>query len=110
MEVYTAHYSYIGSDRLDITVKTGKKTFAPTWEMVMKTKKGLMSQEEYTHKYTELMRISYRENRQEWEELLARNRVVLVCFCPAGAFCHRALLAEMLEKLGAKYMGEINLD
>jgi len=108
LEVYTAQYSYNGPHRLDITVKSGNKAFAPTWEMVMKTKKGKMSIEEYTHRYTELMRKSYRENRSEWDKLLACEKVVLVCFCPPGAFCHRVLLAQMLEKLGAKYMGEID--
>ncbi len=109
MHVYTSHYSYKGPHRLDITVKTGNKAFAPTWEMVMKSKKGIMSQEEYTKRYVEKMRKSYLENREEWGRLLKRNKVVLVCFCSADAFCHRIILAKMLEKLGADYMGEIEV-
>ena len=46
--VWTAQYQYKGPDRLDITVKTGIKAFAPTWEMVMKSKQGKLSEEEYT--------------------------------------------------------------
>ncbi len=109
MQVYTSQYSYKGPDRLDITVKTGNKAFAPTWKMVMQSKKGIMSKEEYTKNYMELMRKSYLENMEEWEKLLNRDKAVLVCFCPAGAFCHRLILAKMLEKLGAEYMGEIEV-
>jgi uncharacterized protein YeaO (DUF488 family) len=53
------------------------------------------------------MRLSYKENRKRWDELLNQDEVVLVCFCKAGDFCHRVLLAEILVKLGAEYKGEI---
>lgn len=107
VKVYTAQYSYSGKDRLDITVKSGDKTFAPTWKMVMDFKSGRITQEEYTKLYYELMRQSYQSNRQRWDEVLAMNRVVLVCFCHEGVFCHRLLLARILQKLGAEYCGEI---
>lgn len=106
-EVFTAQYSYRGPDRVDITVKTGLQAFAPTWDMVMGYKRGSITKEEYTARYHDMMVASYAENRATWEELLARDRVVLVCFCPSGAFCHRVLLAHYLEKLGAHYGGEL---
>lgn len=40
MKVFTSQYKYKGKNRFDITVKSGDKTFAPTWEMVMGYKKG----------------------------------------------------------------------
>lgn len=107
LQVYTSQYKYKGEDRYDITVKTSDKTFAPTWDMVMGTKQGKMTYKEYTEKYYELMRKSYKNNRRKWDELLNRDRVVLVCFCRPGEFCHRILLAEILVKLGAQYIGEI---
>ena len=66
MLLYTTQISVVkklGLDRdsryLDITVKSGDKAFAPTWKMVMGSKQGKITDEEYTHQYTELMRKSY---------------------------------------------------
>ena len=106
LKVYTSQYKYRGKNRLDITVKTGKKIFAPTWDMVMGIKHGTMSYEEYTRKYYQLMRKSYKENKNEWNELLNKDEVVLVCFCKPNDFCHRYLLAYILAKLGAVCRGE----
>jgi len=112
MVVYTAHYSTRDIDRLDVTVKGRDplgQYFAPTWEIVMQVKKGIISQDEYTAAYHQLMLTSYRLHRDKWEELLARSRVVLVCFCPSGTFCHRTLLAGYMQKLGAKNGGELEV-
>ena len=57
LKVYTAQYGYRGKDRLDITVKSGDRTFAPTWDMVMDYKSGKITQEEYTEMYYDLMRM-----------------------------------------------------
>jgi uncharacterized protein YeaO (DUF488 family) len=107
MKVYTSQYNYNGDNRLDITVKTGWNVFAPTWDMVMNYKDGKISQEEYTKQYYDKMRISYANRRDDWNWLLRQEEVVLVCFCKAGDFCHRLLLADILVKLGAEYLGEI---
>lgn len=116
LTVFTSQLYYSGPDRLDITAKTGARsrlglvvgsTFAPTWDLVMGYKQGRVTQEEYIARYTELMRESYRRYRSQWEELLARDRVVLVCYCPEGNFCHRQVLAELLVKCGATHGGEI---
>lgn len=117
LTVFTSQLSYRGPDRLDITAKTGVRsrlgsvtgsTFAPPWDLVMGYKQGRVTQEEYIARYTELMRESYRRYRSQWDELLSMERVVLVCYCPAGSFCHRLLLAELLAKCGAAYEGEIS--
>lgn len=109
MKLYTAQYRYSGSDRLDITVK-GKdligKYFAPTWKMVMFSKEGKISWDDYQQMYRELMQKSYQENRNIWDEILGRDEVTLVCFCDSVANCHRYLLAGYMRKLGADYMGE----
>jgi uncharacterized protein YeaO (DUF488 family) len=107
LQVYTSHYSYRGLRRFDITVKKGSDVFCPEWEMVMAYKNGNMSIKEYTSKYHKMMQDSYKENREVWNRLLQADYVVLVCFCKAGEFCHRLLLAEYLEKCGANYVGEI---
>ena len=109
MDLYTAPYDYSGKDRLDITVK-GKdpigKVFAPTWKMVMGSKKGVIAWETYVEQYRDLMRQSYVQHRASWEELLLRKEVTLVCFCKDFKRCHRYLLAGYLSKLGAIYQGE----
>jgi len=106
MKVWTGRVGYAGSDGLDVTVKSGNKAFAPTWDMVMGHKRGQMSDSEYVERYYTLMRRSYREQRQTWDWLLSQDEVTLLCYCAKGKFCHRTLLAEILVKLGAQYMGE----
>ena len=83
---------------LDITVKSGDPVFAPTWDMVMGWKQGWMSQDEYVRRYTEMMRESYRRNKDRWLEVL-KHDVILTCYCRAGDFCHRYLLRDMLVKV-----------
>ncbi len=107
LKIHTSHYSYSGDNRLDITVKTGNKAFAPTWDMVNGFKQGLLSEDDYTREYYRLMRDSYRKNRHEWDKVLTMDEVVLVCFCGKNSFCHRRLLADILAKLGGQYEGEI---
>ncbi len=109
MKLYTAQYNYAGKDRLDITAK-GKdpvgKVFAPAWKMVMGSKEGKITREEYTKMYHSMMLSSYESYRDIWEEALGRDMVTIVCFCKAGSFCHRYLLAKYCSKLGAVYLGE----
>lgn len=42
-----------------------------------------------------------------WRDLLAKERVVAVCFCNEPHKCHRGLLAQFLVKMGATYAGEL---
>ena len=60
----------------------------------------------YSKDYTEEMRQSYRMHRAEWDALLARDVVTLVCFCINPQRCHRTVLAGILGKLGADVKGE----
>lgn len=61
----------------------------------------------YVPAYLAEMRESYRRDPEAWRKLLARERVVLVCYCTDPARCHRTLLAErILVKLGAEARGE----
>ena len=113
LKVYTAQYSYEGPNRTDITVKTAKPPwdiFAPTWDMVKEylANPGPYQEKVYIAKYEAMVANAYVANRDALITLLHSSEVrVLVCFCKAGAFCHRVLLAKHLEALGAEYLGEI---
>jgi uncharacterized protein YeaO (DUF488 family) len=74
--------------------------------MVMGSEEGKISWDKYRQMYQGLMQKAYLEHRNIWDEILSRDEVTLVCFCRTGSDCHRYLLAEYLEKLGAEYMGE----
>jgi uncharacterized protein YeaO (DUF488 family) len=109
MEFYTAQYRYSGQDRMDITAKSKEplgKIFSPTWKIVDAYKYHNMSEEEYSLRYLHEMRISYLKYREKWNEVLNKSLITVVCFCPAGEFCHRLELAKILQTLGAKYNGE----
>lgn len=115
LTVYTAQYRYKGPNRADITVKNAIppwKVFAPTWDMVneyLKSPKGVYDEKMYIARYEAIVANAYVANKDGVTTLIHSNDTrVLVCFCKAGAFCHRVLLAKHLESLGAKYLGEIN--
>lgn len=62
----------------------------------------------YSAAYLAEMRESYRTQRAAWDALLARERVVLVCYCTDAERCHRTPLArDILPRLGAQYAGEV---
>jgi uncharacterized protein YeaO (DUF488 family) len=137
LQVHTSRINYGGPDRLDVTMKTsreavkkGKRSpgapFAPTQRLVYWGKNMLRIAEKkrlngdraadafedwawqtYGQRYHMQMKLSYAKLREAWDELLARDRVVLVCFCVDPARCHRRLLAEYLEKCGALDRGEL---
>lgn len=107
--VHTARIDYAGPDRLDISRKSGVSAFAPSWPLLRATLPkfgGTLPWEEYVTRYTAEMRVSYREHRWQWDALLARDEVTLVCFCVDPLRCHRTVLAGILGKLGADVRGE----
>jgi uncharacterized protein YeaO (DUF488 family) len=83
----------------DCTVKSGDKIFAPTTELLWAYKCGHLTAAEYTDRYYRLCRQRFRKDPQPWLALLGKGRVALACYCRDGAFCHRHLLVDILEKL-----------
>lgn len=105
-----AELQFQGFSILDITVKSGNKIFAPTWDMVTGYKKGSMSKEEYTQKYLVMMRKSYKKFPMLWERILREHtKIALACYCEPGEFCHRHLLKEMMFKV-AKHLNNRKLN
>jgi len=100
LTVYTSTVDYDGPDKLDITAKSGGEVgapFAPSWALVMEHRTNQISWRQYVELYAERMRASYRDNRDAWNKLLERDRVVLCCYCKPGSNCHRYLLTNILK-------------
>ena len=120
---------YKGSDKLDITVKSGRgigKELAPSWELVRGFKSvrcahrrpvrtgsrdlrltGKLSWDEYEAGYLEMLRKVWVEKRWVFRRLFRMGRVTFVCYCRDDRFCHRRLLREVLVKIGKKYGIEV---
>jgi uncharacterized protein YeaO (DUF488 family) len=65
---------------------------------------------EYQERYRAEMRLSYQRHPTEWAALLARNVLILTCYCKMPAWCHRTVAAELLVKAArgqAVYCGEL---
>lgn len=135
MLVCTSTYGYKGPDRLDTTahglfrarikgLPFPGEPFAPPWWAVAAAL-GIpgppvpaanlpvpQDPEErwvwYRDLYVSLMRRSWSDHRAAWADLLARERVVLVCFCKDRSRCHRGVLAELLVQAGATDGGEVS--
>lgn len=129
--IRTARVSYRGPDRLDVTRKSATPdgiAFAPSWAILRPAIDARKAAEVlrfdlkdeladatmtsawnvYVEAYRAEMLVSYRQNRAAWDALLARERVVLCCYCSDRTRCHTVLLAGYLEKLGARYEGEVS--
>jgi uncharacterized protein YeaO (DUF488 family) len=129
--VHTANIGYPGRGepvdpgRLDITRKSADvdgMAFAPSWrivEPVLEMRRAAdptlayhEAWRDYETAYRAEMRASFRSHFGVWDALLARSRVVLVCYCTYTdhQYCHRTLLArDILTRLGAQYGGEIEV-
>lgn len=130
LQVFTSRISYRGADRFDVTRKSGGdfgRIFAPTWYTLRPAlnarrqadrlrKAGRVDEvhaiEErawatYVPSFEGEMDASIELYPRAWADLLARARVVLVCYCPKRERCHRGLLVPMLVARGAVDGGEI---
>lgn len=97
----------------DITVKTGNKLFAPTWEDLIAYRNGEISNEEYSRRYYAKVVPTIRTHPQEWNKMAEHKTFAFACFCKPGNFCHRYLFAmlyiDYLKSHGAtvEFMGEL---
>lgn len=117
--VYTAQIRVRCADGLDITRMTAGRdgiAFAPSWDILrpaLAARRARVRDPErwarYVEAYTAEMRESYRLQRDAWDALLARERVVLLCYCHGVPQCHRYVLGhDILPRLGAVFEGEID--
>jgi len=126
--VQTARIGYAGADGFNVTRDSGDADgvlFAPSWSILRPAlaarMRAISCGRDYAHDaqvildaawaayvpaYLAEMRASYRTHRAVWDRVLARPRVVLVCYCVEAERCHRTVLAGILGKLGADVRGE----
>lgn len=101
MEVYTYQIGKtpdMGSSTIvqcDITVKSGDKTFAPTWELLSAYKDGSITKEQYTESFMKLMRERYRKVPHEFAALAEYECIAFGCYCKPNDFCHRYLVVDI---------------
>jgi uncharacterized protein YeaO (DUF488 family) len=115
LEVWTARLSTKDPDAFNVTRKTGNPVFAPSWglvaPMIQIRREGRAANDEewrsYARAYLREMKASLSTNKLVWDALLARQRVVLTCYCTNPHRCHRTLLGLFLAKQGAVFQGEL---
>jgi hypothetical protein len=102
-----------GINFLDVTVKSGDKMFAPTWDFLMRHKRD-QDDDAYIAEFIPLMRENFKNNKEYWFGLLSQQEeLAIACYCGKGKFCHRILLVDIFEKLcdyyniEFEYMGEL---
>jgi uncharacterized protein DUF488 len=136
LSVYTSRIDSVDQDAINITRKSGSDlglAFAPSWKILRPALHGLIlarqladrgleiearefadkTFETYRNLYVDEMRESYVKKRDAWDELLSKERVVLVCYCVDVSRCHRTILGkDILPKcnrhhVGATFFGEL---
>jgi uncharacterized protein YeaO (DUF488 family) len=102
------HQGQVGQRVLNTTVKSGTgfgAVFAPTWKMVMASKQNTISWQSYIEQYTALMRQRYQADPSAFLEALSSDELIVCCYCKDShattKHCHRYILVEILEKVGA---------
>lgn len=102
-----------GVEFFSVALKGGHKEFAPSWDLLSRSKSGVTDSLGYTGEFIPLMRESYKVNRNSWVDLINKDKVAIACYCKAGCFCHRVLLVDILKsvcekhKIEFEYCGEI---
>lgn len=73
------------------------RPLVPPWKLVKNYKEGNLDEEGYTDEYYEqLMKLGPQEVYDDLFEIHGENPVLL-CWEPAGEFCHRRIVAEWLR-------------
>jgi Helix-turn-helix of DDE superfamily endonuclease len=100
----------VGQRVLNTTIKSGTglgAVFAPTWKMVMASKRDEITWDEYRSQCIALMRQRYQVNPAAFLEALSSAELIVCCYCKdthaTTKRCHRYILVEILEKVAAHH-------
>lgn len=72
---------------------------APSKLMLNGYKEGVIDQHRFTDMYLDLL-FRNSDRLEEWISYFKTNKVVLVCYEGRNKFCHRHILADLLNGLG----------
>lgn len=85
-------------------------TLAPTWDMLTSYKNNLLTKLQYIDHYIELIKLHHRP-----DEIFAQNIAdlfqegdVLLCYERTGSFCHRHIVAALLNEAGIAQVYELD--
>lgn len=90
---------------LDTTVKTGDRRLAPSWDFLLEYKSSPRGPEEqalYRQRFLSKLKAMHHATPDVLLELLKLDEVIFTCYCPAGEFCHRHILKEIMMTLGPR--------
>jgi len=112
LTIYTDRIDSQDKDKQDVTRKSANRfglNFAPSWDIINKSKENQIDFDTFKLLYVEEMKKSYVENNAAWFLMLSKDRIVLTCYCTDHEKCHRTILArDILPMYGAKYVGELS--
>ena len=81
----------------------------PSKKMLLDFRLGRINALEFKEQYFDQLEASFIQHQYTWDEMLNRERIVLVCSCNADdGSCHRHALIEFLRQFGVKYAGKLN--
>jgi hypothetical protein len=104
--VFTAHSSYQGDDRIDVSFHGGHFMLTPPKQILLDFKLGRIDEVRFKQDVFDFLETSSMQHRYTWDEMLARERIVLVCSCNgAGTSCHRHFIMLFLKQHGAVCKG-----
>lgn len=107
-QVYTADVKYDGDDRIDVSAQGGYFIFVPPKHLLFDYRFGNITEQHFQRAYIDLLGKSYVNHRHAWDNILNRERIVLVCNCNSkGKACHRYLVVDFLKQFGGVYKGEL---
>ena len=106
--VYTADEAYEGDDRIDVSIQSGNFIFVPPTHLLFDYRFRNITEDQFQEAYFEFLKESYTYHQDNWDMLLRKKRIVLVCTCNSqGKDCHRYFIIKFLRKMGAVYKGEL---
>ena len=112
--IYTSNFSNVKNlnknDCVSISIGTpiwfnGEifKGLQPTWNLVMNHKKGIITDDEYTKLYYEIVL-----NKLKPQEIIDKlDNKILLCWCKKNNFCHRKIVSNWLNNYQSDICSEI---
>ena len=108
LTVYTADIAYAGEDRFDVSFQGGHFMFSPAKRLLLDFRLGRIDAAGFKRQYFDQLEASFIQHQYTWDEMLSRDRIVLVCSCNSDDdSCHRYALIDFLKQFGVHYAGTL---